>query len=179
LHWKSRSGIRGWHSQGAPEEYARKRGQRGSGRGFGADSGSGGCQSARPDWVFNNLTLHAELTKNPLAFSARSHHRQARCGARKTSIEDIQRKIADFYKLDPRDFQSAQRSRRVARPRQVAMFLAREITCVRFPRSGAASADAITQPCSMPAGVSWPCATKIRLSKQEVDFLKQVLGKGS
>ena len=34
----------------------------------------------------------------------------------KTSIEDIQRKTAEFYKLDVKDFHSPQRARRVARP---------------------------------------------------------------
>jgi chromosomal replication initiator protein len=127
---------------------------------------------------FNNLTLHAELTKNPLAFSA-AVDTIVRRGAvtRKTSIEDIQRKIADFYKLDPRDFQSAQRSRRVARPRQVAMFLAREITLRSLPeigrRFGGRDHTTVLHACRRIAALCNEDPT----FKQEVDFLKQVLGK--
>ena len=54
----------------------------------------------------------------------------------KTSIEDIQRKTAEFYKLDVRDFHSPQRARRVARPRQVAMYLSRKLTTRSLPEIG-------------------------------------------
>ncbi len=129
---------------------------------------------------FNNLTLHVELTKNPLAFNAAVETIVRRGAvARKTSIEDIQRKIADFYKLDPRDFQSAQRSRRVARPRQVAMFLAREITMRSLPeigrRFGGRDHTTVLHACRRIAALCDEDPT----FKQEVDFLKRVLGKES
>ena len=54
----------------------------------------------------------------------------------KTSIEDIQRKTAEFYKLDVKDFHSPQRARRVARPRQVAMYLSRKLTTRSLPEIG-------------------------------------------
>jgi chromosomal replication initiator protein len=126
---------------------------------------------------FNNLTLHAELTKNPLAFhtAVETIVKRGRV-ARKTSIEDIQRKIADFYKLDPRDFQSQQRSRRVARPRQVAMFLAREITARSLPeigrRFGGRDHTTVLHACRRIAALCNEDPT----FKQEIDFLKQVLG---
>jgi len=127
---------------------------------------------------FNNLTLHAELTKNPLAFhtAVETIVKRGRV-ARKTSIEDIQRKIADFYKLDPREFQSQQRSRRVARPRQVAMFLAREITMRSLPeigrRFGGRDHTTVLHACRRIAALCEEDPT----FKQEIEFLKQVLGK--
>ena len=124
------------------------------------------------------LTLHAELTKNPLAFhtAVETIVKRGRV-ARKTSIEDSQRKIADFYKLDPRDFQSQQRSRRVAPPRQVAMFLAREITARSLPeigrRFGGRDHTTVLHACRRIAALCNEDPT----FKQEIDFLKQVLGK--
>jgi len=127
--------------------------------------------------LFNNLTLHAELTKNPLALHTAVETIVKRGKVvKKTSIEDIQRKIADFYKLDPRDFQSQQRSRRVARPRQVAMFLAREITARSLPeigrRFGGRDHTTVLHACRRIAALCNEDPT----FKQEIDFLKQVLG---
>jgi chromosomal replication initiator protein len=127
--------------------------------------------------LFNNLTLHAELTKNPLALSTAVENIVRRGKVvKKTSIEDIQRKIADFYKLDPRDFQSQQRSRRIARPRQVAMFLAREITARSLPeigrRFGGRDHTTVLHACRRIAALCSEDPT----FKQEIDFLKQILG---
>ena len=63
--------------------------------------------------------------------SASAAHRRER-----PRIEDIQRKTAEFYKLDLRDLHSHATSRRVARPRQVAMYLARELTMRSLPEIG-------------------------------------------
>ncbi len=127
--------------------------------------------------LFNNLTLHAELTKNPLALSTAVDAIVKRGKVvKKTSIEDIQKKIADFYKLDPRDFQSQQRSRRIARPRQVAMFLAREITARSLPeigrRFGGRDHTTVLHACRRIAAL---CSEDPSF-KQEIDFLKQILG---
>jgi chromosomal replication initiator protein len=129
---------------------------------------------------FNNLALHAELAKTPVAISAAADS-IVRRGAvvKKTSIEDIQRKIADFYKLELRDFQSAQRSRRVARPRQVAMFLAREITARSLPeigrRFGGRDHTTVLHACRRITAL----CNEDPAFKQEVDFLMQVLGKSN
>ncbi|HEY1614725.1 MAG TPA: chromosomal replication initiator protein DnaA [Rhizomicrobium sp.] len=129
---------------------------------------------------FNNLALHAELAKTPVAITAAAES-IVRRGAvvKKTSIEDIQRKIADFYKLELRDFQSSQRSRRVARPRQVAMFLAREITARSLPeigrRFGGRDHTTVLHACRRIAAL----CNEDPAFKQEVDFLKQVLDKGN
>ncbi|HEX3429411.1 MAG TPA: chromosomal replication initiator protein DnaA [Rhizomicrobium sp.] len=127
--------------------------------------------------LFNNLTLHAELTKNPAALHIAVENIVKRGKVvKKTSIEDIQKKIADFYKLDPRDFQSQQRSRRVARPRQVAMFLAREITARSLPeigrRFGGRDHTTVLHACRRIAAL----CTEDPSFKEEIDFLKRILG---
>ena len=48
-----------------------------------------------------------------------------RVSDRKVTIEEIIRKVADHYNLRMTDLMSARRSRSVARPSQVAMFLSK------------------------------------------------------
>ncbi|MBZ0072955.1 MAG: chromosomal replication initiator protein DnaA [Gammaproteobacteria bacterium] len=52
------------------------------------------------------------------------------------SIENIQKTVADYYKLRIADLLSARRSRSIARPRQVAMALAKELTSHSLPEIG-------------------------------------------
>jgi chromosomal replication initiator protein len=59
-----------------------------------------------------------------------------RASERKVTIDEIVRKVADHYNLRMSDIQSARRSRSVARPRQVAMFLAKTLTSRSLPEIG-------------------------------------------
>lgn len=52
------------------------------------------------------------------------------------SIENIQRTVAEYYKIKVADLLSKRRSRSVARPRQVAMSLAKELTNHSLPEIG-------------------------------------------
>ena len=56
---------------------------------------------------------------------------------RQISIENIQKTVADYYKIKTSDMHSKKRSRIVARPRQVAMYLAKELTQLSLPEIGA------------------------------------------
>jgi chromosomal replication initiator protein len=56
---------------------------------------------------------------------------------RQISIENIQKTVADYYKIKISDMHSRKRSRIVARPRQVAMALAKELTPLSLPEIGA------------------------------------------
>ena len=55
---------------------------------------------------------------------------------RQVGIENIQRTVADYYKIRVSDMHSKRRSRSVARPRQVAMALAKELTNHSLPEIG-------------------------------------------
>ena len=57
---------------------------------------------------------------------------------RQITIENIQKTVADYYKIKVGEMYSKKRSRNVARPRQVAMSLARELTNHSFPEIGEA-----------------------------------------
>ena len=52
------------------------------------------------------------------------------------SIENIQKTVADYYKIRMADLLSARRSRSIARPRQVAMALSKELTSHSLPEIG-------------------------------------------
>jgi chromosomal replication initiator protein len=52
------------------------------------------------------------------------------------TIENIKKVVAEYYKIKVSDLMSKRRSRSVARPRQVAMALAKELTNKSFPEIG-------------------------------------------
>ncbi len=52
------------------------------------------------------------------------------------TIESIQKTVADYYKIKVAEMYSQKRSRNVARPRQIAMALARDLTNSSFPEIG-------------------------------------------
>ena len=52
------------------------------------------------------------------------------------SIENIQKTVAEYYKIRVAELLSARRSRSIARPRQVAMALAKELTSHSLPEIG-------------------------------------------
>jgi chromosomal replication initiator protein len=59
-----------------------------------------------------------------------------RASDRKVTIDEIIRKVADHYNLRMTDILSPRRARSVARPRQVAMFLAKRLTTKSLPEIG-------------------------------------------
>jgi chromosomal replication initiator protein len=56
--------------------------------------------------------------------------------ARNVGIDNIQKTVADYYKIKVAEFFSKKRTRAIARPRQVAMWLCREVTSHSFPEIG-------------------------------------------
>jgi chromosomal replication initiator protein len=56
--------------------------------------------------------------------------------AKLVTVENIQKTVADYYKVRLADLLSKRRSRSVARPRQVAMALAKELTTHSLPEIG-------------------------------------------
>jgi chromosomal replication initiator protein len=128
--------------------------------------------------VFTKLATYADLTKKPITgeMTEEAVGLRQQPGA-KVSIEDIQRKTAEFYKLDARDFQSSQRARRVARPRQVAMYLSRKLTTRSLPEIGRRYGDrdhtTVLHACRR---VEALCAEDASF-RQEVDFLRTILSR--
>ena len=55
---------------------------------------------------------------------------------RKVNIEEIQKKVAQHFNIKVSDMSSARRSRTVARPRQIAMYLSKNLTSRSLPEIG-------------------------------------------
>src|SRR3972149_10533321 len=58
--------------------------------------------------------------------------------SRQVSIDNIQKTVADYYKIKVSEMYSKKRSRNIARPRQVAMALPKELTQLSLPDIGEA-----------------------------------------
>src|SRR5947207_6924976 len=58
--------------------------------------------------------------------------------SRQVSVEGIQKTVAEYFKIKMSDMHSKKRSRNVARPRQVAMALAKDLTQMSLPEIGEA-----------------------------------------
>jgi chromosomal replication initiator protein len=128
--------------------------------------------------VFTKLATYTDLTRKPVTLETIEDVVGLRSApGAKTSIEDIQRKTAEFYKLDVRDFHSPQRARRVARPRQVAMYLSRKLTSRSLPeigrRFGGRDHTTVLHACRRIEAL----CEEDPLFKQEVDFLSQMLAR--
>nr|WP_188762705.1 chromosomal replication initiator protein DnaA [Polymorphobacter glacialis] len=76
-----------------------------------------------------NQPVTLEFTRETLADLLRAHEK-------KLTIDEIQRKVAEYYHLKMTDLLSARRAREVARPRQVAMYLAKRLTPRSLPEIG-------------------------------------------
>jgi len=59
-----------------------------------------------------------------------------RASDRRTTIDQIQKKVAEHFNVKISDMHSARRSRTVARPRQIAMFLSKNLTTRSLPEIG-------------------------------------------
>lgn len=57
---------------------------------------------------------------------------------KRITIENIQRMVANYFRIRPSDLSSKSRSRSITRPRQIAMALAKELTRHSLPEIGAA-----------------------------------------
>jgi len=129
--------------------------------------------------VLMKLATYADLTGKPVTAEVAEEAIGSRAvaGDRRVTIEEIQKKTAEFYKLDLRELHSARRARRVARPRQVAMYLARELTSRSLPdigrRFGGRDHTTVLHACRR---IEALCKTD-PVFQQEVDFLRKVLGR--
>ncbi|MSQ71928.1 MAG: chromosomal replication initiator protein DnaA [Betaproteobacteria bacterium] len=78
---------------------------------------------------FNGKEITLETAKDALRDLLSAQNRQI-------TIENIQKTVADFYKIKVSDMHSKKRTRNVARPRQVAMTLAKDLTQMSLPDIG-------------------------------------------
>lgn len=88
--------------------------------------------------ALNRVIANSNLTGNPitLEFTQQALKDLLLLQDKQITIENIQKTTAEYYKIRVADLLSKRRSRSVARPRQVAMALAKELTSHSLPEIG-------------------------------------------
>jgi chromosomal replication initiator protein len=59
-----------------------------------------------------------------------------RANDRRVTIDEIQKKVAEYFNVRVADMHSPRRARTVARPRQIAMYLSKQLTPRSLPEIG-------------------------------------------
>jgi chromosomal replication initiator protein len=88
--------------------------------------------------ALNRLLAQANLFGRPVTLEATQEvlHDILKAYERRVTIDEIQKKVAEHYNMRLTDMFSARRARNVARPRQVAMYLAKQLTSRSLPEIG-------------------------------------------
>jgi len=88
--------------------------------------------------ALNRLAVHATIQASEISVDLVKDVLKdlLRTNSRKITIDEIQKKVVEHYNIKLSDMHSPRRSRSVARPRQVAMYLAKSITTRSLPEIG-------------------------------------------
>ena len=88
--------------------------------------------------ALNRIVAHADLVGRAITLESTQEvlYDLLRANDRRVSIDEIQKKVAEHYTIKLADMYSARRSRTVARPRQVAMYLCKQLTTHSLPEIG-------------------------------------------
>ncbi|MFH1805909.1 MAG: chromosomal replication initiator protein DnaA [Pseudomonadota bacterium] len=88
--------------------------------------------------AFNRVLAHAQLVGREISLEMVQDvlHDLLRASERRVSVDEIQKKVAEHFNIKVSDMHSARRARAVARPRQVAMYLAKQLTTHSLPEIG-------------------------------------------
>lgn len=88
--------------------------------------------------ALNRVVAHSQLVGRPITLETSQEvlHDLLRANDRRVTIEEIQKKVAEHFNIRVADMHSARRARSVARPRQIAMFLAKQLTSRSLPEIG-------------------------------------------
>jgi chromosomal replication initiator protein len=88
--------------------------------------------------ALNRVVAHATLVGREITLEACQEvlHDLLRASDRRVTIEEIQKRVAEHFNIRITDMHSARRSRAVARPRQVAMYLSKQLTARSLPEIG-------------------------------------------
>jgi len=88
--------------------------------------------------ALNRIVAHASLVGRQVTLENTQEVLQdlLRASDRKVSIEEIQKRVAEHFNIRLSDMHSARRSRTVARPRQIAMALSKQLTQRSLPEIG-------------------------------------------
>ena len=88
--------------------------------------------------AFNRIVAHATLVGREITIESCREVLSdlLRANNRRVSVDEIQKKVAHHFNIKIADMFSARRSRQIARPRQIAMYLAKNLTSMSYPEIG-------------------------------------------
>jgi chromosomal replication initiator protein len=88
--------------------------------------------------ALNRIAAHAQLVGRAITLESAQEvlHDLLRANDRRVTIDEIQKRVAEHYNIRLADMHSARRARAVARPRQVAMWLCKQLTPRSLPEIG-------------------------------------------
>ncbi|CAK0752739.1 Chromosomal replication initiator protein DnaA [uncultured Gammaproteobacteria bacterium] len=88
--------------------------------------------------ALNRIVAHAELVGRPITLETTQEVLAdlLRANDRRVTIDEIQKRVAEHFNIKLADMASPRRARAVARPRQVAMFLCKQLTSRSLPEIG-------------------------------------------
>jgi chromosomal replication initiator protein len=88
--------------------------------------------------ALNRIVAHVQLVGRPVTLETAQEvlHDILRASDRRVTIEEIQKRVAEHFRIRTSDMHSARRARAVARPRQVAMYLSKQLTSRSLPEIG-------------------------------------------
>lgn len=88
--------------------------------------------------ALTRITAHAQLVGRSITLESAQDvlHDLLRANDRRVTIEEIQKRVAEHFNIRLADMHSARRARAVARPRQVAMYLCKQLTPRSLPEIG-------------------------------------------
>ncbi len=88
--------------------------------------------------ALNRLVAYSSLVGRDVSLETTQEvlHDLLRANDRRITIEEIQKRVAEHYSIKLSEMHSARRSRAIARPRQVAMYLAKQLTSRSLPEIG-------------------------------------------
>ncbi len=90
--------------------------------------------------ALRRIVANSQFTGRPITmdFAKEALRDMIAAQDKQVTIENIQRTVAEYYKIRASDLLSSRRSRTIARPRQVAMTLSKELTNHSLPEIGSA-----------------------------------------
>jgi chromosomal replication initiator protein len=88
--------------------------------------------------AFNRIVAHAQLVDRTISLENTQDLLRdlLRAQDRRVTIEEIQKKVAEHFNIRMADMVSSRKQRAIARPRQIAMYLAKRLTSRSLPEIG-------------------------------------------
>ena len=88
--------------------------------------------------AFNRIVAHASLVGRTITveMARETLSDLIRASSRRVTVDDIQKQVSKHFSIRTSDMFSARRARSIARPRQIAMYLAKNLTTSSYPEIG-------------------------------------------